>query len=161
MYGTRYQTDEQLRRENRRLQDELDRARIEREQAVEHQDQERERRQRAYRQEREALTCSASDWPEAFRKNRYRMERERNECRAAADEPEEYQKMMNDLRANWDGYLADIDRATAIWAEEQQVIDEAIRQMRERVAARLRAENPKSELADYIAEDDIDGWMNW
>ena len=161
MYGTRYQTDEQLRRENRRLQDELDRQQIEREQEVERQDQERERRQREYRQEREALMCSASDWPEAFRKNRYRMKRERNDCYASADEPEDYQKLMNDLRASWDRGLAEVDRAVAIWAEEQQAIDEAIRQMRERVATRLRAENPKSKLADYIADDDIDGWMNW
>lgn len=114
MYGTRYQTDEQLRRENRRLQEELDHQRIDREQEVERQEQERERRQREYRQQREELACSASDWPEAFRKNRYRMERERNDCHAAADEPEDYQKMMSDLRANWDGYLAEIDRAAAI-----------------------------------------------
>jgi hypothetical protein len=161
MWGNRYQTDEQIRRENRRLQDELDAQRYEREREQERREHEQERRQREFRQEMQERARSAADWPEAFRKNRVLMERERNECYAADDETPEYRKSMNELRAGWTRYLSEIDCAAALWREEQRAIDEAIREIRLKVADKLQAEFPNSELADYIREDAIDEWMSW
>lgn len=163
MYSTRYQTDEQIARENRRLKDEVDSYRIERERDQEERERAAEQRHRERREMMQAQAREAHDWPTAFWKNRRLMERERNECVAGADEDERYIADMNDLRASWDRSLAEIDRAAEIWAEEQKAVDEAIKQMRAKVAQRLRAEYPDSnqELANYIEEDAIDEWMNW
>ena len=158
MYGTRYQTDEEIRRENRRLQDEIDYQRAEHEREQEQHEREQERQRRERQQQAQEAAHTAYSWPEAFHKNRLLIERERNECICdyGADDPE-------GMIASWDRYLAELDRATAIWKDEQRLIDEAVKQMRLKVAARLRAEseNAHSELAGYIEDDDIDSWMNW
>lgn len=163
MYATHYQTDEQIKRENRRLQDEIDNYRYAAERQQEQCERAAEQRQRDYCERMQEQAREASDWPTAFRKNRILMERERNECYASADEEPRYIKDMDDLRAGWDRSLAVLDRAAAIWAEEQATIDEAIRLMRQRVAQRLRDAFPSSnqELPTYIEQDAIDEWMNW
>lgn len=161
MHSTRYQTDEQIARENRRLKDELETQRYERERDQEQRERDQERQKRERRELLQEQMRSASDWPTAFTKNHYLMMRERNECFAPADEDPQYIESMNDLRAGWDRSLDEICRAAAIWAEEQKAVDEAIQQMRVKVAQRLRTDNPNSELADYIEQDAIDEWMNW
>ena len=163
MYSTRYQTDEQIARENRRLRDEVESYRYEQERQQEERERAVEQRQRERREQMQIQAREASDWPTAFRKNRYLMERERNDCTAPADEDPGYIKAMANLRASWDRSLAELDRAAAIWTEEQKAVDEAITQMRIKVAQRLRGEFPDSsqELADYIEQDAIDEWMNW
>jgi hypothetical protein len=150
MYSTRYQTDEQIARENRRLRDEVESYRYEQERQQEERERSAERRHRERREQMQIQAREAHDWPTAFTKNRYLMMRERNECVAPANEDPQYIEMMNDLRANWDRSLAEVDRAAAIWAEEQKAIDAAIQQMRIKVAQRLRAEFPDSnqELAN-------------
>ena len=150
-WGNRYQTDEQTAHENRRLRDEVESYRDEVESYRYEQERQQEERERAaerrHRERRELMQAQAReahDWPTAFCKNRYLMERERNECTATADEDPEYIKSMADLRASWDRSLAELDRAAEIWAEEQKAVDEAIKQMRIKVAQRLRAEYPTS-----------------
>jgi hypothetical protein len=149
------QEQEARRRAEREAEDlryELERERERREREEE---QRRRERQEAYQEQQR----SATDWPTAFRKNRSLLLRERNQCYGNGDP--EFDRDMNYLRESWDKSIAEVELAAQIWGEEQAALDEYVRQMRNRVAARLRRENPNSELAEYIENDDIDGWMDW
>ena len=149
------QAEEQRRRAEREAED----LRYELERRRDQEERERVERRQEREQEMYSRTRQASDWPTAFMKNRYLMMRERNQCYGNGDS--DYDRDMDALRAGWDESLAEIDLAANLWAEEQEAFERYQREMRGRIAARLRQENPNSELADYIEDNDIEGWMDW
>lgn len=160
MYGHYKRNPDEIERENRRLQAELDDQRYEREREIERLDREREQRRREQRQQMQEAMHTAATWPEAFKKNRYLFERERDQC--FGDGTPEYDRDMELLRNNWSRTITEVDRAAQLWATEWQKIQDQIDGMRQRIADQLDKETEgRSELSDYIRRDDIDGWMNW
>lgn len=147
--------------EVRRLQRQVENMEYENERRREREYQEQEDRRKERLQEMLQRGREASSWPEAFRKNRSLYVGERNQCYAGPDESEDYKRDMDKLREGWEKSIGEIDLAAQIWAVEQEAIDLAILQARMRVSIALREANPNSELADYIEQNDIDGWMNW
>ena len=151
---------EQLKQDNRYLQDQLDEERRRREDQLDCEEHERKVRMQARREEWAHSQCEAEDWPEAFSKAIPRIRREVREEEDARAKWDDW--APNDLFHDWE---REVVTAQSIYGEVIAETEKQIEALRlaalEQVADRLQAVVGETATVQALRENDPSYLVNW
>lgn len=161
MFGTI--SCESLKQDNKDLRDEVERRDREESERRDREYYENKERRRQHEQEYQESLCYANDWSDAFQKAIIRLAQE------AREEQRDNLKFEN--HPDWETQTFFTDELNATrrgsefyreaMTEAETEIEQIRHKAREKAAAKLEQEFPKSTVVEALRENDFESLVNW